>query len=703
MGGQIDPAVLPPTAGPVPKRVTHALVLNLHWPTVEEASSQLDRLVRNSDKQKFLHIKLSASPEDRSLTAAEWAGITETILMGMSPDSELWAHPGLMVVHGDTDHQHAHVVVSRRSLAGDLWYSYMDHVRLRESIEAIEKAFDLIPTGANVMRDNRQDVSLIRDRICDLNKGRPHLPSKRLHVPELTLPSRSTPTLSTTGASRKAVAKIQRVALEQIKATSHLTSEEALTTWLHSLAKVHVEMRPGTSRGLVLNATDTANSPVAASSISTGLGLGTLAQSVGVEPHALLKTISYQATPSKPRSLKYLQGKEKSHQEHASNQASYLARFTDCDSSTVRRLLSDTPLKVIRSAPEELLPWKSEVVPPDDADVRIVDAARAVRRARHTIHLRDTVEAAASEQAVELDVVVRAKSAVKAQRREIWPARDSDREQLAQDALSRHQGGYLQYAPPTSDALWRAWKNGKSGWPPPYPKDAAGDRPIAARQHLKAVLGIMRYRNNSLSVRAGLPDHPTTVDVAFRVMAALRARHFLGIHDDDAANRALDAAETLSDVLAVAYHRSEYAYDTLMSGPYLPQLSLALAEDRVTDLRGSVQALLLTPDMQRARPFRAGVTEPTLSAMETVVQIAAEGSPHPRDFVRALGLASDSTLRQRTELSLQASKDHDHVIESTVKAMGASQDANREIVNDLAKALNISLGSEPDRGMGYGI
>jgi len=38
-----------------------------------------------------------------------------------------------------------------------------------------------------------------------------------------------------------------------------------------------------------------------------------------------------------------------------------------------------------------------------------------------------------------------------------------------------------------------------------------------------------------------------------------------------------------------------------------------------------------------------------------------------------------------------------------VKAMGASQDANIEIVNDLAKVLKISLGSEPDQGMGYGI
>jgi len=702
IGQQIDPAVLPPTAGPAPERVTHALVLNLHWPAVEEASSNLDRLARGSDDQKFLHIKLSASPQDRSLTAAEWTGITETLLIGMSPDNELWLHPGLMVVHGDTDHQHAHVVVSRRSLAGDLWYTYMDHARLRESVEAVEIAFDLLPTGANVMRDNRQDVSLIRDRMCGLNRGLPHLPLKRLHVPEPALPTRSSLTLSTTGASRKAVAKMQRVALQQIKATSHLTSEEVLTNWLHKLAKVDVEMRPGTSRGLVLTATDTENGPVAASSVSTNLGLGALAKSVGVTPVSLLTTISYQATPPETSSSTYLQERQKKHVAHAHDQVTYLARFTHCDASAVRSSVSDTPLKIIRNGPNKLLPWMPGVRLPDDVDIRIVDAARAVRRARHSMDLLAVNRTAAHGTATGHDVLARAKTAIRAQGRDIWPSSTAEQERLAEDALGHHQGGYLVYAPPTRDALWQAWKNGKSGWPPPYRDDAVGSRPIATRHHLKAILGIMHHKSESLAARAGL-FHSTTADVAFRVIAAARAQSFISLHDEDVATSAQRAAVKLSDVLGEAYARSEYAYDTLMSAPYLPQLSLALAKDRVTDLRGSVQALLLTPEMRRAKPFNAPVTDRALSAMETVATIASEGSPHPRDFVRALGLASDSTFRQRTELSLQFSKDHDHVIESTVKAMGASQDANIEIVNDLAKVLKISLGSEPDQGMGYGI
>ena len=702
MGAQIDAAVLPPTAGPTPERVTHALVLNFYLPDVEEASSQLDRLARSSDDQKFLHIKLSASPQDRSLKAAEWTGITETLLMGMSPDNELWLHPGLMVVHGDTDHQHAHVVVSRRSLAGDLWYTYMDHARLRESVEAVEKAFDLLPTGANVPRDNRQDVSLIRDRICGLDKGLPHLPSKRLHVPESVSPRRSTPTLSTTGASRKAVAKLQRVALRQIKSASHLTSEEKLISWLHKLAEVDVEMRPGTSRGLVLTATDTENKPVAASSVSTNLGLGALAKFVGVTPVSLLTTISYQATPSETSSLTYLQERQKKQVVHADDQVTYLARFTDCDASAVRSSVSDTPLKIIRNAPDELLPWMPGAVLPDDVNVRIVDAARAVRRARHSMDLLDVVETAAHGTATGHDVLARAKTAMKAQGRDIWPSSTAERARLAEDALDHHQGGYLVYAPPTHDALWRAWKNNKSGWPPPYREDAVGSRPIATRHHLKAILGIMHHKSDSLAARAGV-FHSTTADVAFRVIAAARAESFISLHDEDVATSAQRAAVELSDVLAEAYARSEYAYDTLMSAPYLPHLSLALAKDRVTDLRSSLQALLLTPEMQRAKPFNAFVTDRALSAMETVATIASEGSPHPRDFVRALGLASDSTFRQRRDLSLQVSKDHDHVIESTVKAMGASQDANLEIVNDLAKVFKISLRNEPGQGMGYGI
>ena len=65
----------------------------------------------------------------------------------------------------------------------------------------------------------------------------------------------------------------------------------------------------------------------------------------------------------------------------------YLAQFAQCDDSEILRRLSTTPLKDIRGAPLELVPWTSGKALPGDTAVRIVGAARALRRAKHSREL----------------------------------------------------------------------------------------------------------------------------------------------------------------------------------------------------------------------------------------------------------------------------------------------------------------------------
>lgn len=100
------------------------------------------RRLRSDVKKPVLHLSLSC-PEGERLSSAQWNDAIQLVMsrLGFTDQNAYVA-----VRHGDTDHDHVHVISSRITLAGMLIHDSRDVYRAIEATQEVEKALGLTMT-----------------------------------------------------------------------------------------------------------------------------------------------------------------------------------------------------------------------------------------------------------------------------------------------------------------------------------------------------------------------------------------------------------------------------------------------------------------------------------------------------------------------------------------------------------------------------
>ncbi|HEV8512574.1 MAG TPA: relaxase/mobilization nuclease domain-containing protein, partial [Cyclobacteriaceae bacterium] len=100
-------------------------------------------------KNRFSHIKISLSPEDRNLTTRKLRLICETALEKLGYKN----CPFVLYQHKDTLHPHVHIVVSRVTFSGDLVSNSYLGLKAKRIEETIEKDFELVGSYERIIQN----------------------------------------------------------------------------------------------------------------------------------------------------------------------------------------------------------------------------------------------------------------------------------------------------------------------------------------------------------------------------------------------------------------------------------------------------------------------------------------------------------------------------------------------------------------------
>jgi hypothetical protein len=124
---------------------TEILSTNLSGQTPRELAAEFSavRQLRPDIEKPVWHCSLSL-PANEKASAEEWDHITKRYLEKMGFDAE--KTPYVAVRHRDTDYDHAHLVVSRVNLQGEVWHGKWEARRAIEATQELEKEFKLTRT-----------------------------------------------------------------------------------------------------------------------------------------------------------------------------------------------------------------------------------------------------------------------------------------------------------------------------------------------------------------------------------------------------------------------------------------------------------------------------------------------------------------------------------------------------------------------------
>lgn len=115
------------------------------------------RKLRPNLSRAVAHIPLSAHPDDRHLSNAEWREIADTVAKGLG-----FEHCARVLVrHIDTEHEHVHLVLSRIDLHGKTVSDANDFQRAEKLLRQIERDHGLkqvAVAGAGVPRPKRKST-----------------------------------------------------------------------------------------------------------------------------------------------------------------------------------------------------------------------------------------------------------------------------------------------------------------------------------------------------------------------------------------------------------------------------------------------------------------------------------------------------------------------------------------------------------------
>jgi len=99
----------------------------------------VSRQMRRDIEKPVFHASLSLPPNER-LDDETWTRVAGSYLKKMGFSDE---HQFVLIKHGDTDHDHVHLVVSRISLSGKVWKDSLSIRRSHDAARAIEREFGL--------------------------------------------------------------------------------------------------------------------------------------------------------------------------------------------------------------------------------------------------------------------------------------------------------------------------------------------------------------------------------------------------------------------------------------------------------------------------------------------------------------------------------------------------------------------------------
>jgi hypothetical protein len=98
------------------------------------------RQLRPDIEKPVWHCSLSL-PAGERLDSERWAAVAEDFMKRMELDPE--KHPYVAVRHGDTKHDHIHIIASRVGLDGQVWHGKWEARRAIEATQELEKAYGL--------------------------------------------------------------------------------------------------------------------------------------------------------------------------------------------------------------------------------------------------------------------------------------------------------------------------------------------------------------------------------------------------------------------------------------------------------------------------------------------------------------------------------------------------------------------------------
>lgn len=112
------------------------------------------RQLRPTLGKAVFHGCLSLSAEDRRLSAAEWQEIARRYLAGLG----FVGCPFIVVRHGDTDHDHCHLLALRITPRGETVSDKNDYKRAEALVRELERDFGLVPIPTSSHHNPKEDT-----------------------------------------------------------------------------------------------------------------------------------------------------------------------------------------------------------------------------------------------------------------------------------------------------------------------------------------------------------------------------------------------------------------------------------------------------------------------------------------------------------------------------------------------------------------
>lgn len=98
-------------------------------------------------KNRFIHLKVAVSPNDKDLSSRMMRQIGERVVHGLGYKN----NPFIIYRHFDTAHDHIHIVLSRVTFDGKLVSDSFDGLKLRRIEQRIEQEFELTPAEGRLL------------------------------------------------------------------------------------------------------------------------------------------------------------------------------------------------------------------------------------------------------------------------------------------------------------------------------------------------------------------------------------------------------------------------------------------------------------------------------------------------------------------------------------------------------------------------
>lgn len=105
-------------------------------------------------KNRFIHLKVAVSPNDKDLSTRMMRQIGEKVVQGLGYKN----NPFIIYRHFDTEHDHIHIILSRVTFDGKLVSDSFDGLKLRRIEQRIEQEFELTKAEGRLLTPGKVRV-----------------------------------------------------------------------------------------------------------------------------------------------------------------------------------------------------------------------------------------------------------------------------------------------------------------------------------------------------------------------------------------------------------------------------------------------------------------------------------------------------------------------------------------------------------------